>query len=51
MMEIRAFSPYHSSGLLGPEPLAGLENAGPTGSPSSDNLRNPGQVFSAGRAD
>jgi hypothetical protein len=45
MMEIRAFSPYHSSGLLRPEPLAGLENAGPTGSPSSDNLRNLGQVF------
>jgi hypothetical protein len=33
MMEIRAFSPYQSKGFLDPEPLTGLENAGPTGSP------------------
>jgi hypothetical protein len=42
MMEIRALSPHHSSGLFGHEPTAGLESAGLTGSPSgANNLRNP----------
>jgi hypothetical protein len=46
MMEIRALSPHHSSGLFGHEPTTGLESAGLTGSPSvANNLRNLGQVF------
>jgi len=32
---IRAFSPQHSVGLLGPLDRPGLEDAGPAGSPSA----------------